>query len=207
MGTNFDITSLDFSKSADGLIPAIAQDCRSGKILMLAFVNREAVEKSMATGFAHFYSRSREKLWKKGEESGNILSITGIATDCDGDALIYSVESSAPACHTGERSCFFRGDEIVPAFETLAMLESTIKQRQVDMPEKSYVADLFRDGLDRIAQKVGEEGVETVIAAKNSDREECLNESADLLFHLLILLRFKECSLTEVLTVLKERIR
>ncbi len=201
----FDFSQLDFSKSDDGLIPAVVQNHRSGKILMVAFVNREAIGESIATGYAHFYSRSRQKLWKKGEESGNVLRIIAIAADCDQDALIYAVEPTGHTCHTGEESCFFSENEIVSELEELAKLDKLIAERQEKMPPDSYVAELFRSGIDRIAQKVGEEGVEVVIAAKNNDTADFLGESADLLFHLLILLRAKQCELSDVLKVLRQR--
>lgn len=205
MSLDFDVSELDFSKSSDGLIPAIAQDHRSGKILMAAFVNRAAVEATVKSGFAHFFSRSRQRLWQKGEESGNTLQIVGIATDCDHDAVVYSVIPVGPTCHTGAESCFFHGDEVAPLSEILFSLDHLIAERQQTLPPDSYVADLFRSGIDRIAQKVGEEGVETVIAAKNPDRDAFVGESADLLFHLLVLLRSKDCSLDDVLARLKER--
>ena len=207
MDTQFDIDRLDFGKSPDGLLPAVAHDHHSGQIRMLAFVNREAVEQSMQTGFAHFYSRSKGRLWQKGEESGNTLRIVGIATDCDADAIIYAVKPQGPTCHTGAESCFFAGDTVTPQLAILQQLEAIITQRREQQPQGSYVAQLFASGLDRIAQKVGEEGIETVIAAKNDDREDFVNESADLLFHLLVLLQARGCSLEDVLTVLRQRHR
>jgi len=206
MKAQFDIDTLDFSKATpNGLIPAVAQDVRSGKILMLAFVNQEAVEQSLVTGFAHFFSRSRDKIWKKGEESGNTLKITGIATDCDSDAVVYFVEPTGPTCHTGEDSCFFRGDPAASDPEWTAQLEKTIASRARDLPENSYISSLFQSGSDRIIQKVGEEAIETVIAAKNSDEQDFLSEAADLYFHFLVLLTAKGHTLSDIISILRKR--
>lgn len=206
MKAQFDIDTLDFSKATpNGLIPAVAQDVRSGKILMLAFVNQEAVEQSLVTGFAHFFSRSRDKIWKKGEESGNTLKITGIATDCDSDAVVYFVEPTGPTCHTGKDSCFFRGDAAASDPEWTAQLEKTIASRARDLPENSYISSLFQSGSDRIIQKVGEEAIETVIAAKNSDDQDFLSEAADLYFHFLVLLTAKGHTLSDIISILRKR--
>jgi len=189
----------------NGLIPVIVQNITSGKVLMLAYANEEALTKTKETGFAHFYSRSRKKLWRKGEESGNTLKMKGIKSDCDQDAILYLVEPTGNTCHTGEESCFFRGDSQTTDVEFVCELEKIIEHRQKQGDETSYVHSLFTEGLDRIAQKVGEEAVETVISAKNDDDEDFLNESADLLLHLLILLRARKKSLIDIVTVLKER--
>jgi phosphoribosyl-ATP pyrophosphohydrolase/phosphoribosyl-AMP cyclohydrolase len=188
-----------------GLLPVIVQNIHSGKVLMLGYANAEALEKSHQTGLAHFWSRSRKKLWKKGEESGNILQIKAIKTDCDRDAVLYLVQPTGNTCHTGAESCFFHGDKQQTDSAFLYSLEKTIQQRKESMKKDSYVYSLFSDGIDRIAQKVGEEAVETVIASKNEDRDDFLNESADLLFHLLILLREKDLNLSDVIAVLKNR--
>lgn len=205
MNTNLDISQLDFSKTSGDLLTVVAQDISSGKVLMLAFANKEAVEKTVETGEAHFFSRSRNELWRKGETSGNVLKVKGIKSDCDGDALLYLVDPVGPACHTGKESCFFSGDDLKTDAEFLFDLQKLIQSRKKEMPEGSYLASLFSEGLDRVAQKVGEEGVEVVISAKNDDREEFLGESADLLFHLMVLLAEKGESLDGVLEVLKKR--
>jgi phosphoribosyl-ATP pyrophosphohydrolase/phosphoribosyl-AMP cyclohydrolase len=199
-----DISSLQFSPENE-LLPVVVQNYKTGKILMVAFANKEAVEKTIQTGFAHFWSRSRKKLWKKGEESGNTLKIIGIQTDCDKDALLYFVDPKGNTCHTGVESCFFRGSSFQTDAEFLGELENIIFCRQKEKSKNSYVASLFEKGLDRIAQKVGEEGIEVVIAAKNSDVDELLDESADLIFHLLVLLRKRQKSLHDVINVLKKR--
>lgn len=174
-------------------------------MLMLAYVNVEALKKTIETRSAHFWSRSRNCLWEKGATSGNTLEVKAIKTDCDNDSLLYLVRPSGPACHTGAVSCFFRGEEKETDAEFLSDLEQLLEQRKKADSEDSYVASLYAKGLDAIVQKVGEEAVEVVIASKNEDREAFLGESADLLFHFLVLLQKKDLSLAEVLAVLRER--
>ncbi|MDX6379109.1 MAG: phosphoribosyl-AMP cyclohydrolase / phosphoribosyl-ATP pyrophosphohydrolase [Rubrobacteraceae bacterium] len=193
-----------------GLVPVIAQDADTGEVLMLAYANREAVEKSIETGEAHYYSRSRGELWRKGETSGNTQRVVEVRLDCDGDALLYRVEPAGPACHTGERSCFFTSlqgsDEETPDLaRTLGRLAGTITVRHREMPEGSYTAKLLERGTGYIAQKVGEEAVEVVVAALEDAR--LAEETADLLYHLLVLLEERGVGVEEVARVLDERHR
>ncbi len=176
-----------------GLVPVVMQDARTGEVLTLAWANREALEKTLDTGYAHFYSRSRKKLWKKGEESGNLQKVVEVVLDCDGDAVLYKVLPHGPACHTGEHSCFHnpvkRSDEAVPDLgEVASRVHATIEQRIRDLPEGSYVARLHREGLDRLLKKIAEEAGEVILAAKNRNLDELVWESADLFFHLLFVL-------------------
>jgi phosphoribosyl-ATP pyrophosphohydrolase/phosphoribosyl-AMP cyclohydrolase len=193
-----------------GLVPVIAQDANTGEVLMLAYANREAVEKTIETGEAHYYSRSRGELWRKGKTSGNTQRVVEVRLDCDGDALLYRVEPAGPACHTGERSCFFtslRGsDEESPDLgRTLVRLSGTITGRHREMPEGSYTATLLERGTGYIAQKVGEEAVEVIVAALEDTR--LAEETADLLYHLLVLLEERGVGVEEVAKVLDERYR
>ena len=194
----------------NGLVPVIAQDADTGEVLTLAYANREAVEKTMETDEAHYYSRSRGELWRKGETSGNTQKVVEIRLDCDGDALLYRVEPAGPACHTGERSCFFTSlagsDEEAPNLgRTLTRLAGTIDERRREMPEGSYTAKLFSRGTGYAAQKVGEEAVEVVVAALEG--EKLAEETADLLYHLLVLLEERGVSTEEVASILDERHR
>ena len=201
-----DLSSIKFDDS--GLVPVIAQDALSGRVLMLAYANAEALELSGKTGWAHYYSRSRGRLWKKGETSGNLQSVISINGDCDGDAVLYKVIPQGPACHTGEISCFFNllaqlqesagAEELVREYEV-------IKERQAQPQEGSYTCYLFSKGMDKIAKKVGEEAVEVVIAGKNGDKEEICYETADLLYHLMVLLAQQNISLYDVCAELKKR--
>jgi len=177
----------------DGLIPVITQNYYTGKILMQAYANKEAIEETLKSGYATYFSRSRNVLWKKGETSGNYQKIMDIKVDCDEDSIIYLVVEEGPACHTGEESCFYRNlnlekDPKPVPFEILHKLYEKIQERKETMPEGSYVASLFKKGSDKIIQKVGEEAVETVIALKNKNKGEIVYETSDLLFHLLIAL-------------------
>lgn len=180
---------------ADGLLPVVAQDARTGEVLMLAYADREAVRRTVAEGRAWFYSRSRRALWRKGDTSGNALAVREIRYDCDADALLYRVEPAGPACHTGERTCFYRAGwtapgeaGAAPSGAILAELYDLVLSRKAQAPEDSYVAKLLGRGRDRILQKVGEEAVEVVLAGKNDDDERLVSELADLLFHLTVLL-------------------
>lgn len=193
-----------------GLVPVIAQDAKTNEVLTLAYANQEAVEKTVATGEAHYYSRSRSELWRKGETSGNTQRIVEVRLDCDGDALLYRVEPRGPACHTGERSCFFtpvyrEGEEVPNLGQTLTRLAGTIAGRHEEMPQGSYTAKLFQRGTGYAAQKVGEEAVEVVVAALEG--EELAEETADLLYHLLVLLEERGVKPEEVARVLDERHR
>ena len=187
-----------------GLLPVVAQDEASGAVLMVAWADREAVEKTLTTGLAHFWSRSRRQLWQKGETSGNVLEVMEILPDCDRDTLLYRVRPAGPACHRGTRTCF----EPNPAQLELGWLGQVLEERRGASPETSYTARLLAEGLPRIAQKVGEEAVETVIAgltAGDGDREELVGEAADLLYHLLVLLLASGVELSEIATKLRQR--
>ncbi len=195
----------------NGLVPVIAQDASTGEVLMLAYANREAVEETTKTGEAHYYSRSRGELWRKGATSGNTQRVVEVRLDCDGDALLYRVEPRGPACHTGERSCFFTtlsGEEdanLPDLGHALSRLAGTIAGRHHEMPEGSYTAKLLQRGTGHISQKVGEEAVEVVVAAFEGER--LAEESADLLYHLLVLLEERGVGVEEVAKVLDERHR
>ena len=198
--------TLDWSKSPDGLIPAVVQHAETGQVLMLGYMNQAALEQTRATQLVTFYSRSKQRLWVKGESSGNYLDLVGVADDCDHDALLVLARPRGPTCHTGAASCFAdiaNNDSI----SFLGTLQRTIDSRFAGKPEGSYVTKLIERGLDRMAQKVGEEGVETVIAAKNADDAALLGESADLLFHLMVLLRARGLSLAQVVRTLESRHR
>lgn len=194
---------LNFSKSPDGLLPAIIQDATSKTVLMLGYMNAEAVAKTQETGLVTFYSRSKQRLWTKGEESGNVLELVDLKADCDQDCLLIQAHPKGPTCHTGTDSCW--GEENTSSFGFFSALEATIAQRKAADQDDSYVASLFRKGINKIAQKVGEEAVETVIEAKDDNSELFLNESADLLFHYLILLQAKGYQLKDIEAVLKNR--
>ncbi|MDU0155254.1 bifunctional phosphoribosyl-AMP cyclohydrolase/phosphoribosyl-ATP diphosphatase HisIE [Bacillus cabrialesii] len=192
----------------DGLIPAIVQDAASKEVLTLAYMNKESYEKTLETKETWFYSRSRQELWHKGETSSNTQAVKGIRYDCDQDALIVLVEPSGPACHTGSYSCFTKEqteEQVAGRFDIINELERVIAERQAEMPEGAYTTYLFREGVDKILKKVGEEASEVIIAAKNRDREELKWEAADLLYHLLVLLREQALPLDDVLDVLKKR--
>jgi phosphoribosyl-ATP pyrophosphohydrolase/phosphoribosyl-AMP cyclohydrolase len=175
-----------------GLLPAVVQSSKDKRVLMVAYMNRESFQRTVETGWVHFWSRSRKKLWKKGETSGNVMKVVRIRPDCDGDCLLIEAEPEGPACHTGEVSCFFstlfQSEDVEPSLaETLEELRSVILDRKEKRPSGSYTTSLFEGGVDRIAKKLGEEAVEVVIAGKNHDKEELTRESADLLYHLLVL--------------------
>lgn len=195
---------IDFSKNNDGLVPAIVQDSETKNVLMLGYMDEEAYNKTRESGKVTFYSRSKQRLWTKGEESGNFLHLKDIKIDCDNDTLLVFVHPEGPTCHKGTDTCWGEKNESGTAF--LEQLEDIIRDRKSNPEnEKSYVASLFKSGINKIAQKVGEEAVEVVIEAKDDSKELFLNESADLLFHYLILLQAKGHSLKEVLQVLEER--
>ena len=198
--------NIDFSKDKDGLVPAIIQDSETRKVLMLGYMNQEAYQKTIDSKKVTFFSRSRQRLWTKGEESGNFLNLVDIKSDCDNDTLLILVKPEGPTCHTGTDTCWGEKNDEIPGF--LGELEKVISNRKSD-PENqnSYVASLFKNGINKIAQKVGEEAVEVVIEAKDDNEDLFLNESADLLFHYLILLQAKDHSLADVIKVLKERHR
>jgi phosphoribosyl-ATP pyrophosphohydrolase/phosphoribosyl-AMP cyclohydrolase len=204
------VEALQFS--TDGLLPVVVQHHRSGQVLMVGFANRDAVLKTLETRHAWFFSRSRQRLWEKGETSGNYLDLKGLRVDCDADALVYLCEPHGPTCHTGEPSCFFQRLDEVPAGETsgeaAAVLFDTIRQRQAQAdPGTSYVARLLHEGVDRVARKVGEEATEVVIAAKNGDRDELAREVADLWFHTFVLLAQQGMTPEDVWEELRRRRR
>lgn len=195
---------MDFSKNTDGLIPAIIQDNSTKKVLMLGYMNKEAYEKTQATEKVTFYSRSKQRLWTKGEQSGHFLELVSIKSDCDCDTLLIKVIPHGPTCHKGTDTCW--SEDNTPSYGFLTELESIIQQRKEEATsDKSYVASLFEKGINKIAQKVGEEAVETVIEAKDTNDELFLNESADLLFHYLILLQAKGFHLNDVVDILQKR--
>ena len=195
--------------NSEGLIPAVVQDAKTKEVLTLAYMNEESLGKTIETGETWFYSRSRQELWHKGETSGNTQSVQSIKYDCDKDALLVLVEPKGPACHTGTASCFTGDLKGAEEKQTnryfLHELEGIIAQRETDRPEGSYTTYLFEKGVDKILKKVGEETAEVIIAAKNRDPEELKWESADLLFHLLVLLKEQNMPLDTVLDALEER--
>jgi phosphoribosyl-ATP pyrophosphohydrolase/phosphoribosyl-AMP cyclohydrolase len=190
-----------------GLIPAIVQDAFDGRVLMQAFMNREALEKTLESRLVTFWSRSREALWTKGETSGNSLQLVSIRADCDGDCLLVFATPSGPTCHLGSDTCFDGEEAVRPGLSFLAELEGIIAQRDRDRPEGSYTTQLLEAGITRIAQKVGEEGVETALAAVTAVENELAGEAADLLYHLLVLLRVREIPLATVVESLESRHR
>ena len=196
---------LNFSKNKDGLIPAIIQDSISKTVLMLGYMNDEAIRKTKKTGNVTFYSRTKKCLWTKGEESGNFLRLVNMKVDCDNDTILIYVKPEGPTCHLGTDSCW--GEKNLSKFGYLSQLEEIIAERKKDDKKNSYVASLFREGINKIAQKVGEEATETIIEAKDENKQLFLNESADLLFHYLILLQAKGFRLSDVEKVLLTRKR
>lgn len=196
--------NINFEKSKDGLLPAIIQDDSSEKVLMLGYMNRQALEQTLQERKVTFFSRSKNRLWTKGETSGNFLEVKELIADCDGDTLLLKVKPLGPVCHTGADTCF-NEKNITASF--LPILEKIIDDRFKNPKEGSYVAGLFAKGINKIAQKVGEEAVELVIESKDNNTELFLNEAADLLFHFLILLKSKGHSLSEVEEVLSQRMR
>lgn len=195
---------INFSRLAHGLIPAIIQDSETKNVLMLGYMNAEAYKKTIETGKVTFFSRSKQRLWTKGEESGNFLNLVDIKNDCDEDTLLIQAKPVGPTCHTGADTCWQTKNK--SDFGFISHLEDTIKTRRENADsEKSYVASLFKLGMNKIAQKVGEEAVEVVIEAKDDNDELFLGESADLLFHYLILLQAKGYQLEDVVNVLKKR--
>jgi phosphoribosyl-ATP pyrophosphohydrolase/phosphoribosyl-AMP cyclohydrolase len=194
--------NIDFAKSADGLVPAIIQDFNTHKVLMLGYMNQEALDKTMSSGRVTFFSRTKNRLWTKGEESGNFLDLKSVAIDCDNDTLLIKVIPVGPVCHTGADTCWSERNH---SDDFLSYLEEIIRLRRKSSDQTSYVRSLFEKGINKVAQKVGEEAVELVIEAKDNDPELFLNEAADLLFHYLILLNIKEHTLQEVIDVLHKR--
>lgn len=194
--------TVNFSKYCDGLVPAVIQDAETNKVLMLGFMNAEALEKTEALQKVTFFSRSKNRLWTKGEESGNFLFVKEIKVDCDEDTLLIKVKPAGAVCHTGRDTCW---NEINAGDNFLALLENIIADRKLNPCERSYTSSLFAKGINKIAQKVGEEAVELVIEAKDNNAELFKNEAADLLFHYLILLQAKGFKLEQVVAILKNR--
>jgi phosphoribosyl-AMP cyclohydrolase / phosphoribosyl-ATP pyrophosphohydrolase len=203
---------VDLNFNSDGLIPAVAQDRANGQVLMLAYMNRESLERTRETGYAHYYSRSRGRLWKKGEESGHLQRVHTILYDCDADALVLKVDQEGVACHTGNRSCFYRGldgESSAAAADSIGVLGEiyrTIQNRKVNRPEGSYVAGLFAKGPNAILKKIGEEAAEVVMAGKETDPQALIAEVADLWFHTLVLLGLRDIDPQEVTRELHSRI-
>jgi phosphoribosyl-ATP pyrophosphohydrolase/phosphoribosyl-AMP cyclohydrolase len=204
---------------ADGLVPVVTQESLSGDVLMVAHANREALERTLSTGLAHYFSRSRGRLWQKGETSNHVQRITEVRLDCDGDTVLYRVEQTGSACHTGARTCFSTvlspggGQQAVgsaipeedPGGHVLSRLAHTVAARAADMPRNSYTAQLLAGGVPQVSQKVGEEAVEVVVAANSEDNERLASEAADLLYHLLVLLQVRGVPLDTVWRELERR--
>jgi phosphoribosyl-ATP pyrophosphohydrolase/phosphoribosyl-AMP cyclohydrolase len=196
--------TIDFNKNPDGLVPAIIQDAKTKNVLMLGYMNQDALDKTQQTQQVTFFSRTKNRLWTKGEESGNFLNLVDIKLDCDNDTLLIFVNPSGPTCHKGSDTCW--NDTNNESYGFISKLEDVITNRIEDAEvTKSYVATLFKEGINKIAQKVGEEAVEVIIEAKDTNDELFLNESADLLFHYLLLLQAKGFKMNDVVTVLKGR--
>lgn len=196
------IENINFEK-LDGLVPAIIVDATSNQVLMLGFMNEEALKQTIEKQKVVFFSRTKNRLWLKGESSENYLNVVSIEADCDNDTLLISAKPDGPTCHTGSYSCFADVDKNNALF--LDYLYKLVKQRKIDMPKGSYTTSLFNRGPDRIIQKVGEEAVETVIAAKNRDKEEIVNEASDLVFHLMVLFAEQGIEFSEIISNLQNR--
>ena len=193
---------LDFNKM-NGLVPAIIQDAETAKVLMLGYMNQEAYDKTMETGLVTFYSRTRQRLWTKGEESGNFLDVVSVKEDCDHDTLLIQVHPRGPVCHTGTDTCW--GEVNSEPVMFLKELQRFIQQRHEEMPEGSYTTSLFQSGINKMAQKVGEEAVETIIEAANGTNDRLIYEGSDLLYHLIVMLTAKGLSIEDLARELKER--
>ncbi len=196
--------NLNFSKSPDGLLPAVIQDSLTGKVLMLGYMNAEALKQTLESGKVTFFSRSKQRLWVKGETSGNFLSVKEAFVDCDQDTLLIKAEPAGPVCHTGAATCFESSNDGKSLFLSY-LQKDIIRKRKNEPSEASYTSKLFARGINKVAQKVGEEAVEVVIEAKDGNDELFKNEVADLLFHLLVLLEHKNIDLDEVIDVLRSR--
>lgn len=201
---DFDPSGVDFAKG-EGLVPAIVQDATSARVLMLGYMDSEALRHTISTGMVTFWSRSKQRLWTKGETSGHTLDVVSIALDCDADTLLVLAKPNGPTCHRGCPSCFDPGES--PLMSELARLDAVIAQRLQDRPEGSYTTKLANAGIRRVAQKVGEEGVETALAAVAQDEEALVSEAADLIYHLGVALRMRGRGFDDVLRVLRERHR
>ena len=202
--SNTDTSRLNWAKG-DGLLPAVVQHWASAEVLMLGYMNADALAQTEATGHVTFYSRSKQRLWTKGESSGHVLVLKTIRVDCDADCLLIQAEPHGPTCHCGTTSCFGDAIEVRPPLGFLAELDALVAQRHAERPEGSYTTELFASGIRHIAQKVGEEGVETALAAVVQGDEDLLGEAADLIFHLTVALRARGLSLADVVRVLALR--
>ena len=194
--------NLDFSKNKDGLVPAIIQDNTTHKVLMLGYLNQESLSLTLSTNVVHFYSRTKQRIWKKGEESGNELKVVSLKEDCDKDTVLIKVNPIGPVCHKGNDTCF---EDTNVSDDFISTLEDIIQDRKNNLSDSSYISTLFMKGTNKIAQKVGEEAIEVVIEAKDDNDDLFLNESADLLFHYLILLQEKGYKINDVVNVLNKR--
>lgn len=194
--------NLDFNKNNDGLVPAVIQDNNTNKVLMLGYLNKDSLRLTLSTNVIHFYSRTRQRIWKKGEQSGNELSVVSLKEDCDHDTLLIKVNPVGPVCHNGDDTCF---KEVNISNNFIDILEKIIEKRKNNLDKSSYISNLFNKGTNKIAKKLGEEAVEMVIESKDSNPKLFLEESADLLFHYLILLQDKGFKLKDVVNVLKKR--
>ena len=194
--------NLDFNKNNDGLVPAVIQDNNTNKVLMLGYLNKDSLRLTLSTNVVHFYSRTRQRIWKKGEHSGNELSVVLLKEDCDHDTLLIKVNPVGPVCHNGDDTCF---KEVNISNNFIDILEKIIEKRKNNLYKSSYISNLFNKGTNKIAKKLGEEAVEMVIESKDSNPKLFLDESADLLFHYLILLQDKGFKLKDVVNVLKKR--
>jgi len=200
-----EIPALDWSKSSDGLLPAIIQHAHSGQVLMLGYMNADALRQTMNTGLVTFFSRSKQRLWQKGESSGNVLQLRALNIDCDRDTLLLQALPAGPVCHLQTPTCF--GDQPCPGHGFLGQLQALIEARREEDPEHSYTARLLQSSMDRVAQKVGEEGVEVALAAMLTDGDKLNDEAADLLYHLLVLLTRSGLNLNSVVQRLQQRHR
>jgi phosphoribosyl-ATP pyrophosphohydrolase/phosphoribosyl-AMP cyclohydrolase len=199
-----DLDRLDWAKG-DGLLPAIVQHWQSGEVLMLGYMNAEALAQTRASGQVTFYSRSKQRLWTKGESSGHVLALKSIRVDCDADTLLLQAAPHGPTCHKGTSSCFGASASVRPPLGFLAQLDALVARRHAERPAGSYTTGLFEGGIRRIAQKVGEEGVETALAAVAQDDAALLGEAADLIFHLTVVLRARGLGLADAVDVLERR--
>lgn len=204
MLSELNIDTIDFSK-LNGLVPAVILDYKNGQVLMVGFMNKEALQKTIDSKLITFFSRTRNQLWTKGETSGNYIKLKDIKPDCDNDSLLIYGNPEGHTCHTGKYSCF--GIENSPSISFLKDLFSLIKKRKIELPKNSYTTKLFKDGSNRIIQKVGEEAVETLIAAKNRDKVEIINEVSDLIYHLFVMLTEQEIEFSSIVENLEKRHR
>ena len=194
---------VDFNKKSVGLVPAIIQDVETKNVLMLGYMNKEALDLTLESKKVHFFSRSKNRIWMKGEESGNFLNLISLKPDCDNDSILIKVKPQGPTCHKGDDTCWGEKNEL----NYIDYIQDLIDDRILNSDKKSYISNLVSEGIDKIAQKVGEEATETIIEAKNNDESKFLNESADLFFHFLILLKYKKFYFEDIVNILKSRIK